>query len=251
MSDAEPWTTDQLHSERMLAFATEHLVGGINFEARTEERAATVREKSKLVYGDTLLHCRLQLLAIAEILFARRSAVPGNATESSSDRLVLIAAFFQGITATEKLISEGQYVRAAAALKQELEVLARVGETIAGTAKPGRTPNVKYAPSGAGPIYGQLNDVAHPSTPQLLATLLDVFDDGGTHGVSYLPTFIGDRAVALYELHVWLLLEMVREMVRLQDDLYGTDEDLFACVAWWHLVATRMHNAGHISREAP
>jgi hypothetical protein len=72
----------------------------------------------------------------------------------------------------EELISEGQYVKAAGTLKQDLEVLARIGETIQGVERVGRTPNVRYAPAGAGPLYGQLNKVAHPSDPTLIATLL-------------------------------------------------------------------------------
>lgn len=46
----------------------------------------------------------------------------------------------------ETCLSEGQYAEASAVLKQDYEIMARVGEVKNGAAKPGKTLNVRYAP---------------------------------------------------------------------------------------------------------
>jgi hypothetical protein len=192
---------------------------------------------------------RLQLLAIAEATYAAKSGVPGTTTRSVSDRLILIASFFQGVGPTETLISEGQYAKAAAALKQDLEILTRVHETLQGVAVAGKTPNVKYAPTGAGRLYGQLNDVAHPSSPELLAAFLGRQDEGDARGVSYEPVFAAETALALYELHVWLLFETCRELLRLMHDLYGADPAFIPMIDWWTAIAEQLAAGGHIGKE--
>jgi len=228
-------------------FIADRLMGGIALEARTLGRAQEIREQAKLAYGESLLDGRLQLLAIAAATFAERANIPGTETPSINDRLVLLASFFQGVGATESLISEGQYVKAAAVLKQDLEILTRVHEVLQGVAQPGKTPNVRFAPAGAGRLYGQLNDVAHPSNPALLVTLLSASENGNARGVSYVPAFRADTAVALYELHVWLLLELSRELLRLMEDLYGPDPTFVPIIEWWLVVAHQLVNGGHIA----
>ena len=165
-----------------------------------------------------------------------------------NDRLILIASFFQGVGVTETLISEGQYAKAAAVLKQDLEILTRIHETLQGVAKPGGTPNVKYAPTGAGRLYGQLNNVAHPSTPELLAAFLGRLDEGDVCGVSYEPVFAEETALSLYELHVWLIFEMCRELLRLMHDLYGADPAFVPMIEWWLVVAEQLAADGHIGK---
>jgi hypothetical protein len=220
------------------------------FGTASIEAAEAIRDQSKQAYGSTLLDARLQLLAIAQVAIASRQGEPGAATTGINDRLLLTNALLQGVGVAEELISEGQYVKAAGTLKQDLEVLARIGETIQGVERVGRTPNVRYAPAGAGPLYGQLNKVAHPSDPTLIATLLGTTIDGAAHGVTYVPAFAKETAVALYEVHVWLLLEGCREVMRLLADLYGPDAVSPLLMRWWLVVAGQLEAAGHL-RRAP
>lgn len=233
--------------EDLSAFVQRHLEGAITFEARAAEQGDEIRERSKATYGETLLHARLQILAIAEAAYVAQAGEPGRTSTSISDRLILISAFFQGVGKTEALISEGHYPKAAAALKQDLEILTRVHETLQGVALTGRTPNVKYAPTGAGRLYGQLNDVAHPSTPSLLAQLVGSMEVGGARGVTYVPTFVQENALGLYEVHVWLLLEMCRELIRLMYELYGDEPAFHPLVEWWLAVGQSLVEGGHIS----
>jgi hypothetical protein len=167
-------------------------------------------------------------------LLRLREGQPGATDESRSHRLVLIASFVQGAPATEGLISEGQYAKAAAALKQDYEILARLAEIRAGKAKQGQTPNVKHAPDGSQYIYGDLNKVAHPSNEPILDELLNKLIAGEIRGVSPLPVFQKDVARQLYEVHVFTLLHVVREGAKLITELYpGCERELEPMVKSW------------------
>src|SRR5262249_18356787 len=148
--------------------------------------------------------------ALAAILHGR-SGQPGKTSESISNRLLLICLYVQGAGFTERLISEGQYVKAAAVLKQDFEFLARIREFAKGTAKYGKVPNAKSAPEGSQRFYGELNDVAHPSKANLLKTLVSDYVAGDVNGVSPIPGFKRETARALYELHIFLSFEIARE----------------------------------------
>lgn len=189
-------------------------------------------------------------MASAAHAIAAKSGVPASQPPTTTDkdveyRLLLLASFFQGASVTEQLIMEGQYVKAAAALKQDLEILARVGEVIAGAAKEGKQPNVKYAP-GTGSLYGALNDVAHPSNSDLLELLLDQAAVPGGAGVSPIPVFVEETAVPLYEVHVFLLTELSRELMRLMHEMYGDHEELREAGELWLAATAQLETAGHI-----
>lgn len=113
---------------------------GIEFEATVLEQSGKIRGESKRNYLTEWLDSRLILLSIVRHLLEAKQLVPGRTSEEISHRLILLMAFFQGVYATEALISEGQYIKAAAALKQDYEIIARISEVHAGTAKPGQTP---------------------------------------------------------------------------------------------------------------
>lgn len=132
-------------------------------------------------------------------------------------------SFTQGVGATETLISEGQYIKAAAVLKQDYETVARLSEVRAGKAKQGVQPNVKHAPSGSQRFYGELNAVAHPAREDILADLLAKLNKAEVNGVSAIPEFNCNVARSLYELHVFTLLEVVREALQLYSEMYADD----------------------------
>lgn len=227
----------QAVSESLQQKVFDFLMQGIDLEARTLEHNVAIRERSKAKYKQEWLDARLQLLAISAHLLNRKDGVPGKTSAQISERLTLIMVFLQGIYATEALITEGQYIKATAALKQDLEILARIEEVKHNVAKQGRVPNVKFAPKGSQRFYGQLNDVAHPSNLELLQSLLGSRHDGEVHGVSYIPTFVEETALALYELHVWLLFEAVREHLLLFIEMYGEADSEMKNILPWMLSA--------------
>lgn len=231
--------------EEVFARIEPMLRAGVELEGQILEAEQSIRDQSKHACGQTLLDGRLMLIAAAVHAIAARSGLAGASNEDVAHQLLLLAAFFQGAGATERLIMEGQYVKAAAALKQDLELLARIGEVVAGAAKPGKQPNVKYAP-GTGAMYGQLNKVAHPSNAELLEELLDAraVEDGA--GVSPIPFFNRETAVALYELHLYLLTELTRELMRVMHELYGDHDELEQASRLWHAATVTLERAGAI-----
>jgi hypothetical protein len=232
-------------SESLQKEVSEFLMQGIELEGRTLEHSVAIRERSKEKYKQEWLDARLQLLAISAHLINQKDSVPGRTSVQISERLTLIMVFLQGAYATETLITEGQYIKATAALKQDLEILARIAEVKHDVAKQGRVPNVKYAPEGSQRFYGQLNDVAHPSNLELLQSLLGSRHHGDVHGVSYVPTFVEETAFGLYELHVWLLFEVVREHLLLFIEMYGeADAAMKKVVPWTLTTVDTLRRAG-------
>lgn len=221
---------------------------GLEFEGQIVAAGTSIREQSKLDYGQELLDARLMLTGMCASLLRAYNGVPGRTSKSVSDRLTLIASFLQGLPATETLISEGQYVKAAAALKQDMEVIARIGETIAGRARRGQTPQMKHFPAaGARRFYGELNKVAHPSDIDLLEELLDLAQlPPTTFGVGPVPVYVAETAVALYQLHVYLLYELACELIGLMMEMYDENHDpIETAIQIWLTVGDLLERAGH------
>lgn len=206
------------------AATEEFLANGIWLEEQIVGAGYAAREKAKNGYKQELLDARLMLLAVAGKLLRAKNGVPGATDADRSHRVLLILAFFQGVHPTECAISEAQYIKAAALLKQDYESLVRVREVKAGKAKIGQTPQVKHAPDGSQRFYGQLNAVAHPSDPAAIEQLLELNQKGTATGPSFVPRYIETTANNLYELHVWLILEMTRELLLLFAEFYGMDD---------------------------
>jgi hypothetical protein len=119
------------------------------------------------------------------------------------------------------LIVGGYHSKAAAVLKQDYEMLARVREIAVGKAKDGVTPNARHAPEGSQRIYGGLNDLAHPSNEGLMLNHLTQLNQDGIHGVNPFPTFVKQTIEVHYWIHVWLTFEFCREGIKLLADNYG------------------------------
>lgn len=219
---------------------SDFLMKGIELEAKTLEAETKIREISKSKYRQEWLDARLGLLSVSAHLLTSKDGVPGITSLQISERLTLIMVFLQGASVTEILISEGMYIKATAALKQEIEILARISEVKSDVAKSGKTPNVKHAPEGCQKIYGQLNDVAHPSNLYLLEALLSKRTAGEIHGISYIPTFVEESALGLYELHVWLIFEAVREHLILFMEMYGEKDPAILETERWMASAVHM-----------
>jgi len=197
----------------------------LELEGKIISAGLSIRGQSKTAYHQGLLDARLVLVGGLAHVLSVRSGVPGESNESVSHRLVLLASFVQGIHPTESLISEGQYIKAAAVLKQDYEILARLGEVLEGTAVAGQTPNARAAPRGSQRLYGELNKVAHPSNKHLMEQLLGRLSAGEVQGISPFPVFNRGVACSLYELHVFTLMYALRAAVVLFLEMYPKDKD--------------------------
>jgi len=207
----------------------EFLSKGLSFEEHLLKIGVLIRNQSKEVYSYNLLDARLTLISIYFHLINWKSNIPGITNQQISERLELIAAFFQRTYLVETAISEGQYFKAAAMLKQNIEIVTRIRELREGLAKNAKVPNVKNSPKGMNIFYSQLNDIAHISKPELYSLFLEKLSIGSFIGASPFPTTNTEVARNLYELHIWLLFEMVRELMILFTEMYGdlTNEDEF------------------------
>lgn len=220
---------------------------GIELEGEIAKAGAEIREHSKRAYGHGLLDARLQLIGLATEVVKLRAGQAGKTDESLSERLALVVGALQGAGPIESLISEGQYIKAAAALRQDLELLARLRELDAGTAKVGKVANIKSLPAGTGRLYGYLSGIAHVSQPEIVNELLGRAQvSEAAFGIAVVPRFSEDTAIGLYEIHVWQLTELVRELIRLHLALYGEDDDVIEIGVRWASVTMQLVSGGHI-----
>jgi len=191
---------------------------GIDYEKMISlgwmNRAEKIREQSKQAYGHSLITARsLMVTALCDLLVFREG-VPGRTNESLGDMLQLVVAFWQGQFCTEQIISEGGYIKAAAIIKQEIEMIARIAEIKKGVARDGKTPNVKYAPSKLNLHYGDMNEIAHISKPIILACLGSIVEKTFV-GASISPIFHEGLARSLYEIHLAIFYNIVLEAMAL------------------------------------
>ena len=224
--------------------ADAYLMKGIQLEGLVEHSGNEVREKSKNAYGSDRPDARLAFTAVLADVLTRKEGIPGDTNPSRSHRLTLIATFMQGMNFTERLISEGYYAKAAAVLKQDYEIMTRIAEEKKGVAKRGVTPNVKFAPPGSQRLYGELNDVAHPSQPEILGKLLGEYSSGAAQAVGVCPVFRGEVATNLYDCHVFVLGEIAREAIILYEEMYNDKEGLQDAVKWFVTAMGFLEKAG-------
>jgi hypothetical protein len=211
---------------------------GEAMETATAQVGKILRGQAEATYGQSALECRklaLGLLAIGIDL------MPDETRESEPNKNLAyyhacVAAFLQGAGVSERLISEGQYVKATAALKQDYELLARIYEAEAGCAVEGVQPNVRHAPSGSQRHYGELNKVAHPSNLDALMSVISL----PTGGLSILPVFVRTTAISLYKFHLWMCCEMVRLVLCLVITLRGEDDAALVCEEQYEFLQERV-----------
>lgn len=188
--------------------------------------AKIIRGKSEKEYGGRLINARSIIMCALFDILSFKAGIPGNTSDSISERLVLITVFAQGQIVTERLISEGQYVKASAALKQDIEIVTRLCEILKSVSKDGKTPNMRYAPGNLKEHYGDMNDIAHISKADILDKISAVLTSNGIKGVSIQPLFHAEITKKLYELHINLCYIVLIQAIDLFREMYGDDEEL-------------------------
>ncbi len=189
------------------------------------KQSQEIRLQSEKEYGSILIESRLLMVTALADLLVFKAGVPGNTNEQLGNILQLVTIFWQGQFYTGKVISEGQYVQASAAIKQEIEIIARINEIKKGVAQDGKTPNVKYAPPMFNLHYGDMNNIAHICKPSVLDVLTSV-DAGTFKGVSIKPIFNPGIAKNFYEIHLIIFYNIIVESIELFQKLYPDDLEL-------------------------
>lgn len=156
---------------------------------------------------------------------------------SVEGRMSLTAHFLQGVEPCETAISEGLYSQAAALLKQEMETIEAMHEFVQGTRREGRTPRIGGRLAGWGPIYGDMNAIAHVSRRDIALQLVHV-ELGDLAAPSLTPVYNYELAKLMYGLHVFMIFDIARLNHDLFRELYGEglDEEEFR----WLFAATRI-----------
>jgi hypothetical protein len=156
---------------------------------------------------------------------------------SVEGRMSLTAQFLQGVEPCESAISEGLYAQAAALLKQEMETIEAMHEFVQGTRREGRTPRIGGRLVGWGPIYGDMNSIAHVSRRDIALELVRV-ELGDLAAPSLIPVYNHELAKLMYGLHVFMIFDIARLNHDLFQELYGEglDEEEFR----WLFAATRI-----------
>jgi hypothetical protein len=200
------------------------------------EHRQRIREQWKKDAGD-LIDAHMFATSVVANMTSR---ISGRRFERQSKeiegRLTLTAQFIQGIEICEVAISEALYSQAAALLKQELETLAAIDEFEKDRRKNGKTPNVGTGAMRAfGPIYGDLNNIAHPSRDDIARNVV-LFEKGEICGPSAIPQYNQELARFLYGNHVYFIISLAVQIKRIFREIF--DEGFSKEEEQWLLSAT-------------
>lgn len=199
--------------------------GGEKICSSWDFQAKEIRKKSRESYGKDLISARMMLISALSYLMIEREGIPGKTNHKIGQILQQVAIFYQGEAYTEKAISEGQYIKASALVKQELEMLARITEINEGKEKDGKTPRISSLPREFREQYGDMNDIAHVAKIGYL-DLFSSIDKGSFRGVAFQPVFHAGVARCLYEAHVYIFHNITLVGISISEQLYPEDFEL-------------------------
>ena len=137
----------------------------------------------------------------------------------------LATAYLQGIDISTNLILEGNYIKAAATLKQDYEIMIRFNEIHKGKAKDGKTPNAKYGPETFRDFYGYLNNIAHPSKIGVINKILNYQTEDFKQSISFVKQLQKGVAHRLITYNAAIKLEILRHILKAYFDIAGNNEN--------------------------
>ena len=144
-----------------------------------------------------------------------------NPSKAQEGQISLISHFVQGVELCESSISEGLYSQAAALLKQEIEIVSGIEEYRTENRTEKKTPLIgKGVTAGFGPVYGQLNDIAHLGRHEIAKNIV-LGSVGGLIGASVVPIYEKDLAFALYGQHIHYIILVTQQLDVLFQSIYG------------------------------
>ncbi len=141
---------------------------------------------------------------------------------SIKGRMGLIAQFIQGVEITETAISEGLYANAANLLKQELETLGAIEEFEVNERRDRKVPSFRGRLSGFGRLYGDFNDVAHPTRQEIVESLT-TFSEAERYGPTTIPQFNKELYQMLYGNQAMFLVILLSQMQPVFLEVFGLD----------------------------
>lgn len=185
------------------------------------ERRMAIREKWKCD-ADILIDVhQVAFSALASVLKRNLGRKVENVSKAQEGQICLISHFVQGVDLCESSISEGLYSQAAALLKQEVEIVSGIEEYRTEKRKEKKTPLIgKGVTAGFGPVYGQLNDIAHLGSHEIAKNIVSG-SVGSVTGASIIPIYEKELAFALYGQHIHYIILVTQQLDVLFQSIYG------------------------------
>lgn len=214
-----------------------------------QEKASTLNiERSKELLG-SLLHCHALSLGLFESTITKYVDMPGKTSKSISNRLALLAAFYQNIIACEDAIKKGYYFSAGALLRQEFEILCGCRELKKDLRTEGKVPNAKQLVPFAA-LYGDLSVLTHLSKYSEIQEILagSINSAEGAVPTSLVPQIRNEICRNLYGTHILMICIGVEEQATLNEEMYdeefGQDQQDVLSVVYKGLIDSGILVAG-------
>lgn len=185
------------------------------------EHRKVIREKWKSDAGILIDVHQVAFSALASVLERNLGRKVEDVSKAQEGQICLISHFVQGVDSCESSIAEGLYSQAAALLKQEVEIVSGIDEYQTEKRKEKKTPLIgKGATAGFGPVYGQLNDIAHLGRHEIAKNIVSG-SVGDLTGASIVPIYEKDLAFALYGQHIQYIILVTQQLDALFQSIYG------------------------------
>jgi hypothetical protein len=137
--------------------------------------------------------------------------------------MFLSAQFLQGVDITRKTILLGAYHQAANLLKQETEILDALHEIRTGSRTDRRTTRFRGEMKRFGRKYGELNEIAHP-TSEAIVELLASKIDGDKVDPTIEIIFKEELCVNFFGYHSLLVAKFSEELRKALTTTIGVDQ---------------------------
>ncbi len=202
--------------------STDQYSPAVNLLSDQMAHRRAIREKWKNDAGIIIDVHEVAFSALASALARNLGKKITNVEKSQEGQICLISHFVQGVDLCETSISEGLYSQAAALLKQEVEIVSGIEEYRTGKRREKFTPLIgKGVTAGFGPVYGQLNNIAHLGRHEIAKNIVSG-SVGGLTGASIIPIYEKDLAFALYGQHVHYIILVTQQLDVLLESMYGS-----------------------------
>ena len=212
-------------------------------------KALETKQATVELLGDNLV--QPLLLCSSTILFMVFASANKDAVKDKSQvqRMRLVAGFLQGIDISTNLLLEGNYIKAAATLKQDYEIMVRINAIEKNKDKEGKTPNPQNGPASLKPVYGYLNDIAHIAKDDILGILLYYENKAGEGGISPVKKINADIAYQLFLFEISIKVEILRQTLLLHLDIFGDNEIYIKALAHYNIITDIYSKEGIISYD--
>ncbi|MES2275454.1 MAG: hypothetical protein V4592_05500 [Bacteroidota bacterium] len=200
--------------------------------------------KSKQAFGDGLL--QPMHLCDATIDFLTASIADGYQISGKNQvlKMQLLAVYAQSMEVATSLIMEGNYIKAAAALKQDYEIIVSMNEINNGRHEHGKTPHAQNGPPSFREMNGFLNDIAHISKEDVLFNLLKHIEKAGFKGISSIKKFNKKAAVRMMTYNISIKVELCRQALNLYLEIAGEDDHHTQALRNYQLINQRYQAIG-------